>query len=190
MSEKLKKLVLAALLSAIALTLFFVEFPLFPFVPAASFLKLDFSDIPALLGAMLLGPGWGVLIELMKNLLQLVVKGAGSQMGFGNVMNFAVGTAFILPFSLIFRRAQKRDEIAKRDQILASVTGTVSIAAVGVGMNLLIMPLYFRYFVGAQLPMSAILGVVWYATALNAVKGVILSASSLLYKPVKKAAKL
>ena len=187
MSVKLKKPVFTALLGAVALALFFAEFPLFP---AAGFLKLDFSDIPALLGAMLLGPGWGVLIELIKNLLELVVKGAGSQMGFGNIMNFAVGTAFILPFSLIFRRGQKRDGGGKKEQVLGSVAGVISIVAVGVGMNMLVMPLYFRYFVGTELPMSAITGVIWYATALNAIKGALLSAASLLYKPVKKAAKL
>jgi len=178
MSKQLKNLVFTALLSAAALALFFLEFPLFP---AAPFLKLDFSDIPALLGALLLGPGWGVLIELIKNLLELVIKGAGSQMGFGNLMNFVVGVAFILPFSLIFRRGKKHAHA------LGSVTGIIAIVAVGVGMNMLVMPLYFKYFVGAEMPMSAILGVIWYATALNAIKGALLSASALLYMPVRPA---
>ena len=183
MSKQLRKLVLTALLSAIALALFFLEFPLFP---AVGFLKMDFSDVPALMGALLLGPGWGVLIELVKNLLELLIKGMGSQMGFGNLMNFAVGAAFILPFSLIFRRGQKRGG-GKAPHAIAGVTGTFAIMAVGLGMNLLVMPLYFKYFVGAEMPMSAILGVIGYATALNAIKGVVLSVSALLHRPLKKA---
>jgi riboflavin transporter FmnP len=185
MSKQLKNVIYSALLAGIALALFFLEFPLFP---AVGFLKMDFSDIPALMGALLLGPWWGVLIELIKNLLELLIKGMGSQMGFGNLMNFAVGVAFILPFSLIFRRGQRSGR-GEAPQIAASATGTFSIMAVGLGMNLLVMPLYFRYFVGAEMPMSAILGVIGYATALNAIKGVMLSVSALLYKPLKKAIK-
>jgi len=183
MSKQLKNLIFTALLAGLALALFFLEFPLFP---AAGFLKLDFSDIPALMGALLLGPGWGVLVELIKNLLELLIKGMGSQMGFGNLMNFAVGVAFVLPFSLILRRGQKRGS-GKSAHIAAGAAGTVSIMAVGLGMNLLVMPLYFKYFVGAEMPMSAILGVIGYATALNAIKGVMLSVSALLHQPLGKA---
>lgn len=186
MSKKLKPVVLSALLSALALVLYLLEFPLFP---AAGFLKMDFSDVPALLGATLLGPGWGVLIELIKNLLGFVIRGAGDQMGFGNIMNFIVGTAFILPFSLIFRRGLKRGQHIMRSHILGGITGTITIAAVGVGMNMVIMPLFFRYFVGTEISMTIIMASIGYATALNVIKGVVLSFAATLHYPVERIVK-
>ena len=86
-NKKFTRYVVTAMLCAVSFVLYLLEFPLFP---GATHLKLDLSDIPALVGAMLYGPGWGVLVELVKNVIELCVKGIGSQMGFGNLMNFIV----------------------------------------------------------------------------------------------------
>ena len=60
------KLTVAAMLSAVAFILMFIEFPIPMLIPA--FIKMDFSDLPALLGAFALGPVYGVIISFMKNL--------------------------------------------------------------------------------------------------------------------------
>ena len=60
-------LTVAAMLSAVAFILMFIEFPIPMLIP--SFVKMDFSDLPALLGAFALGPVYGVVISFMKNLL-------------------------------------------------------------------------------------------------------------------------
>ena len=65
-------LTVAAMLSAVAFILMFIEFPVPMLIP--SFVKMDFSDLPALLGAFALGPVYGVVISFMKNLLHIVVK--------------------------------------------------------------------------------------------------------------------
>ena len=78
--HSLTRLVSVAMLSAVALVLYLLEFPL---LPAATYLKMDFSDIPAVFGGVLFGPAYGVLIELIKNLLEMLLKGFGTQMGFG-----------------------------------------------------------------------------------------------------------
>ena len=66
-------LTVAAMLSAVAFILMFIEFPLPMLIP--SFVKMDFSDLPALLGAFALGPVYGVVISFMKNLLHIIIKG-------------------------------------------------------------------------------------------------------------------
>ena len=67
-----RNLTVAAMLSAVAFILMFIEFPLPMLIP--SFVKMDFSDLPALLGAFALGPVYGVIISFMKNLLHVVIK--------------------------------------------------------------------------------------------------------------------
>ena len=66
MNNKTSKLIKISLLSAIALILMYFDFPVIPIFP---WLKIDLSDVPALLGAFGFGPIVGILIELIKNLL-------------------------------------------------------------------------------------------------------------------------
>ena len=69
-------LTVAAMLSAVAFILMFIEFPVPMLIP--SIVKMDFSDLPALLGAFALGPVYGVVISFMKNLLHIVIKGTST----------------------------------------------------------------------------------------------------------------
>ena len=71
--SKLRTTVQIGMLGAIALVLMFFEFPI-PFI-APPFIKMDFSEIPVLVGTFAMGPLAGVLIELLKNLLNLVIHG-------------------------------------------------------------------------------------------------------------------
>ena len=93
-----------AMLTAISFVLFLLEFPLFA---ALGHLKTDLSDIPALFAGIVYGPGAAVIIELLKNVIELIFKGIGTQMGFGNLMNFIVGCAYVVPFSILFRSLKK-----------------------------------------------------------------------------------
>ena len=67
-----RSLVLAAVLSAVAFLLMFVDFSIPALIP--SFIKMDVSDLCALLGSFLLGPVWGIAISAMKNILILLLK--------------------------------------------------------------------------------------------------------------------
>ena len=104
MQKKTVRLVLISLLSAIAFVLMMLEFPIFAAIPGLQHLKLDFGDVPAAFAGALLSPGVGVVVELIKNLLELLVRGIGSQMGFGNLMNLLVGCAYVVPFALLYKR--------------------------------------------------------------------------------------
>jgi len=87
-----------AILSAIAVILMFFELPI-PMMPG--FLKLDVSELPAIIGAFILGPMAGVFIELIKNILHL---GSSNTMGIGEMANFLVGVSFVIPAGYFYRR--------------------------------------------------------------------------------------
>ena len=89
-----------AMLGAVAGVLMNFEFPL-PFL-APAFYQLDFSEIPVLVGTFAMGPVAGMLIELVKILVHLVTKGTITA-GVGDIANFLMGCAFIVPAGLIYR---------------------------------------------------------------------------------------
>lgn len=91
-----RTITMTALLSAIAYILAFVEFPV-PLSPA--FARMDISNFPALIGAFAFGPVAGLLIELVKNALQLFSTSTG---GVGELANFLMGAPFVFTAGLIY----------------------------------------------------------------------------------------
>ncbi len=96
-SLNIRKIITTALLSAMAYVLAFVEFPV-PLSP--SFAKMDFSDLPALIGAFAFGPICGLLIELVKNVLQLLTTSTG---GIGEIANFLMGASYVVAAGVIYK---------------------------------------------------------------------------------------
>ena len=100
-SNKFKKdvryITVTAIMSAIACVLMILEFSV-PLVP--SFLKFDFSDLPAFITSFAFGPLWGVAVQLIKNVLHLLFTHTG---GVGELANFIVGSALILPAGFIYK---------------------------------------------------------------------------------------
>ena len=88
--DRIRKLTVTAMLSAVAFVLMFLDFPIPMIMP--SFVQMDFSDLPELLGAFALGPVYGVLISLLKNLIHLLL--ASSTNGVGELCNFLFGAVF------------------------------------------------------------------------------------------------
>ena len=99
----LAKLTIAAMLTAVAVALQYIEVPIPMLVP--SFLKFDFSDLPELIGAFVIGPFWGVLICLMKNLIHLPF---GSSVGVGEFSNFLLGAVFVFTAGMIYKYKKKK----------------------------------------------------------------------------------
>jgi len=183
---RLLTLVITALLAAIAVVLFF--FPRFALFPGPPTLWLDFSDIPALLAGILLGPGYGVVVQLIKNILGVMFRGMGTTMGFGNLMNFVVGIAFVVPYAIIIRRGHKKHgKTERKTLLLAGLVGMASIVVVGLGMNMLVTPLFFHVVLGRALDFRATWGIIGYSTILNAVTGAILTTagSMFVYLPLR-----
>jgi riboflavin transporter FmnP len=120
------------ILSAVAVILMYFEVPV-PMMPA--FLKLDASEVPAILGAFILGPGAGVCIELVKNLLHSFYS---QTMGIGEMANFLVGVSFVVPAGIVYRRSHSR-----RGAVLALALGTVTMVLSAALLNYyVLLPLY------------------------------------------------
>ncbi len=172
-NKSLTKTILVGLFTAISLILFLLEFPI---IPGNSALKLDFSDLPPLIGGILFGPLFGVAVEALKNVLELVFKGLGTQMGFGNLMNFLVGISYIVPFSLLYKSFNKNEKLkGLAASYIAGAIATVCIVATGVGANYIIAPLFFKYFLNQEIPKSVLWAFIGSASILNAIKGLLLT---------------
>ncbi len=176
-SQHLQALVATAMLSAVALVLMLLEFPL---LPAAPYLKMDFSDVPAVLAGVLFGPVYGVLTELLKNLLEMLIKGIGTQMGFGNLQNFLIGCSYVLPFTLIYRRGKKKGTRAAASLALASGVSLICMLVVGFLSNLAVAPLFFSVFMGDPLGEGEALAAAVISLPFNLIKGLLLIVISLL----------
>lgn len=184
------KLVTAAMLTAIAFALYMFEIPLISF----GFLKYDLSDIAALIGGIYLGPAVGVLIEFLKNLIHVFTKGLGSTMGFGDLMNFIVGSAYIVPFVICYNKFSKKMKKAVAI-LISAIIGCVALVGIGAAANYFIAPLYFRYFVGQVITEEFLMTYLVSATSLNIVKGAILSVVAypiilLLLDKIKKVSRI
>ena len=134
----IRKIAIIGVFSAISFVLMFFEFPL-PFAP--SFYKFDFSDIPALIGGFAAGPLVGVMIEFIKVMLNILLQGTTS--GFvGEIANFVVGAAFILPSTIIYRFKKTR-----KVALISCLTGTLCITVVGALLNaFFLLPAYAIMF--------------------------------------------
>ena len=173
-NNSITKISIIAMLSAVSFVLFLLEFPV---IPSLGHLKLDFSDVPALIAGVIYGPFSAVVVEFIKNLIELLVKGVGTQMGFGNLMNFIVGCAYVVPFVICYRKFSKKYSKIK-GMLIGAIFGTLSILAFGFLANYLIAPLFFKYFLGVELDSEGLWAAVWGATAINAIKGIMLSVLS------------
>ena len=135
------KLAVTAMLTAIAVVLQYIEFSI-PIVP--SFLKLDFSDLPELIGTFVLGPWWAVVICLLKNLIHIPFGTSG---GVGELSNFLLGATFVIVAGLIYQRKK-----TKKSALLACLFGALAMAAVSFPTNYFIVyPAYANMWFGGTI---------------------------------------
>lgn len=182
-NRNLRTLVGAAMLSAVAFVLQFLEFPV-PLSP--SFAKMDLSDLPALIGAFAYGPLWGVVIEAVKNALHLFQTQTG---GVGELANFLMGSALVLPAGLIYARRKSR-----KTALIGCLVGSVSMGIVSAFANYFILLPMFEMFMPVEQVIAAFaeivpfihtkLDVVLYNTLpVNLCKGLAISlVTMVLYK--------
>lgn len=180
------------ILSAIAMILHLLDFPLLFLAP--DFYKLDFSEVPVLIGGFLLGPSASVAIEGLKVLLKLLFKGTSTAF-VGDLANFVVGCSFVLP-ATIFYNARK----TKAGAIIGMVLGTACMTVFGTAFNAVYLLPKFAQLYGVPMEVlikmgaavhSGVTGVVSFVVLcvapLNLVKGSVVSLlTALLYKRVEK----
>lgn len=173
MNKNTSKMIKISLLSALALILMYFDFPVIPLFP---WLKIDLSDVPALLGAFGFGPLAGVLIELIKNILIILIKGSGTGL-VGEVANFLVGIALILPASIVYHIDKK-----KKTAIFGMFLGIICMEIMGIISNVfLLLPAYGMQMSSVELLKYVTVGLIPF----NCIKGIIVSVLTYaLYKKV------
>lgn len=156
----------------------------FPLPALPGFLKFDFSEVPAVVAIMTMGPVAGIGVELLKNIMYWFLSGSPTGVPVGEIANFATGVMFIMPIYWIYMKYRSTKGLAA-----GLIAGTTAMA---IGMSVLnyfvFFPMY-TYFLG----MPAVTGDALYKMVIlgilpfNLIKGVILLAISLmLYRSMEK----
>lgn len=144
-----KHITVTGMLAALAFVLMLLDIPLLFFFP--SYLKIDFSDLPALIAAIFINPLSGVTVELIKNLLHLFVGNTG---GVGELSNFLVGAAFVLPASVMFRYSTRKRKEKNFDLVISLVIASLIMSVAGAFVNYFItLPFYSKI-----MPFDTIIG--------------------------------
>lgn len=186
-----RKLAMIGMFSAIAMILHVLDFPIF-FAPG--FYKMDFSELPILVGSFAFGPVAGVMMEFVKILLKLCIKGTSTAF-IGDLANFVVGCSLIIPASTVYSFKK-----TKKSAIIACIVGTLVMTVFGTAFNAVYLLPAFSKFYG--MPLDAILAmgaevnplakegsivsfVVACVAPMNLIKGTLVSVVTLLiYKPL------
>lgn len=134
-NSAVRRITVIGVLSACAFVLQYLELPA---ILMPSFVKFDFSDLPALLGAFALGPVAGIVIELIKNLFHCLVS---QSFGVGELCNFVLGAVFCGVAGLIYKVNHTR-----KGAVIASFVGAICMAIVSVPFNYFIVyPVYYNF---------------------------------------------
>lgn len=133
--SKVRFIAVTGMLSAIAFILMFLDFSI-PIMP--SFIKMDVSELPALVATFAFGPLSGICVCLIKNLIHLTMTTTG---GVGELSNFLLGVCFVLPAGLLYKKKKN-----KKNAIVGAVVGAVSMGLLSIIINYFIVyPVYYNF---------------------------------------------
>ncbi len=189
-NNKTRYITQIAAMSAVAGVLMMFEVPLW-FAPG--FYKMDLSDLPALVGGFAIGPLAGILIELFKVIISVIIGGT-STFFVGEASNFIIGCSFVVPASLIYKHLR-----SKKGAYMGMAAGTIILASIGSAMNAFVLiPTYVKIL---GLPMEQIVAmgtavnpaitslstlVLFAVVPFNLFKGVLVSLiTALIYKKIR-----
>lgn len=142
--KSLRMITVTAIMSALSAVLMFVEFSI-PIMP--SFIKLDISDLPALITSYAFGPVCGVAVCLVKNLIHLL---ATQTAGVGELSNFIHGAIFVFVAGMFYKYHHNR-----KFAFIGAMAGDFAMAAMSFFINyFFVYPIYFKLMA----PEAAILG--------------------------------
>ena len=137
---------------------------------------MDFSELPILVGSFAFGPVAGVMMEFVKILLKLCIKGTSTAF-IGDLASCVVGCSLIIPASAVYSFKK-----TKKNAILACIAGTLVMTVFGTAFNAVYLLPAFSKFYG--MPLDAILAMGTEAP-MNLIKGTLVSVVTLLiYKPL------
>ncbi len=175
-----------AVMSALSAVLMYLQLPI-PFIP--SFLKFDFSELPALMTSFAISPIAGVVVSLLKNLLHLF---GTTTMGVGELSNFLLSASYVFAAGFVYRKIKTR-----KGALIGAAVGTLVSALVSFPVNYFITyPVYFVIYAPKDIIIDAYHVLIPVIDSLpkallivnmplTAVKGIVCAAITfLIYKPL------
>lgn len=163
----LHRLVGIALLGAIAYILMLLEFPILPVAP---WMKIDFSDIPILIGLFLFGVGGAFVITIIKLLLHSAMMGFAIYDLIGSFASFLVTAVLILAFALVLRYYRGNPKWRMPVAIVVATIGLVVIESLA---NLTFVLPFYLQVMGMKLSMSLNTVVLVAVIPFNLIKGLL-----------------
>ncbi len=144
-TKRTRALTGTAMLAAVATILMYMEFPI-PIMPG--FIKMDISELPALIAGFAYGPLSGIAVCLIKNLIKLP---STSTAAVGELFNFVMGALFVGVAGIVYKKNKTR-----KGAIIGAVAGALIMALVSLPYNYFVV--YPAYVVMYHLPLEAIIG--------------------------------
>lgn len=144
-TKRTRALTGTAMLAAVATILMYMEFPI-PIMPG--FIKMDISELPALIASFAYGPLSGIAVCLIKNLIKLP---STSTAAVGELFNFVMGALFVGVAGIVYKKNKTR-----KGAIIGAVAGALIMALVSLPYNYFVV--YPAYVVMYHLPLEAIIG--------------------------------
>jgi riboflavin transporter FmnP len=130
-----RNMAMTGILAAISAVLMMFSFNI-PIMP--SFIKMDFSELPALIAAYSMGPLSGVTVCLIKNLINVTMTTTG---GVGELSNFLLGCCFVLPAGILYRIKSNRVYA-----LMGALIGSATMAMMSLPINYYITyPVYTAF---------------------------------------------
>ena len=176
--NKTRRLTVIALLAAISFVL--MVFPQFPLIPGATFLKIDFSFVPVLIGALMLDLKSGYAILILRSLLKVLLNNSGVNDYIGLPMNIvAMGVLLTVIMLMVGHR-----ELTVKRFIAGSILGTVGLTLAMVILNYVYAVPLYAMFANFDIAKTIGLGtyLLWMVIPFNLIEGAILTAvSGLVY---------
>lgn len=169
-NKKVFNLTIVGLMTAIA-TVIYMVFPEVPIVPGVDYMKVDFSDFPAILTGVIFGPVQGILVEIFKNIIHLTRT---TTFGIGEIMNIVIGSSMILSMSYsvkTFKKIFKSNKINLKIYFISSAITIIIAIVMGWIANLVFTPIFYN-IMGIPLVTETYLAGVWGSTTLNSIKAI------------------
>ncbi len=184
-----RKIAITAIFTAMSVVLMYLEIPL-PFMPP--FLKFDFSEVPVMIVTFALSPVYGLIVELLKNLIHLT---SSQTQGIGELSNLLTGCIFVLSSGIVYRNHRSR-----KGAIISMLVGTLSLAVFACPLNyFLTLPLYSSVLhfsteaiVGMSHAVNSLINtkldlIIWGFIPFNLFKGFFVSFVTFwIYKPISR----
>ena len=185
----IRKIAVAGIFTAMAVVLMYLEVSV-PLMPP--FLKFDFSELPVLIGSFALGPVYGIVIELLKNLIHLPVTATA---GIGEFSNFVTGSIYVFTAGAFYEKHRTR-----KGAVISLLLATLALGVIAVPFNWFVtLPLYgsvLNFPIEAIVGMSAAVNpaikdkltlVLFAFLPFNILKGLVIGFITFwVYKPISK----